>query len=76
MCSCPDERRQLLVQATVDCPQFVLDCGEVVRALANIVKLVQRVCDYQLRLVEVDWHAPTSWVVIEVILVLVIDQFL
>ena len=76
MCSCPDERRQLLVQATVDCPQFVLDGGEVVRALADIIKLVQRVRNYQLRLVEVNWHAPTSWIVIEVILVLVIDQLL
>ena len=76
MCSCPDERRQLQVQATVDRPQFVLDCSKVVRAFANIIKLIQRVRNYQLRLIEVNWHVSTSWVVIEVILVLIIDQFL
>lgn len=76
MCSCPDKCHQLLVQAAVDRPQLVLDCGEVVRAFAYIIKLVQRVRNYQLRLIEVNWHASTSWVVIQVILVLIIHQFL
>jgi hypothetical protein len=76
MRSCPDKCYQLLVQATVNRPQFILDCGEVVRAFANIIKLVQRVRNYQLRLVEVNWHTSASWVVVEVILVLIVDQFL
>lgn len=76
MCSCPDKCRQLQVQATVDRPQLLLDCSKIVRAFANIIKLVQRVCNYQLRLVEVNWHASTSWVFIKVILILIIHQLL